>query len=177
MEARFVRSDHDRYLTRVRRDDGVTLEIRGFSRARGLPHDLAHFVVESELDLPFGFWGCVAAGAQFGAVFAGRRPPHGRERSKAVLKQAGQRLTEAEVLVGVLTHAAGTDSERYWPTVRAKLDRGWTILSPLDEQAVEEACRLLRQTAVRWSRLPVGDELPLCWRVQSRFKMSRPRSR
>ncbi len=172
MEAIFVRQDHDRYVTRVTRDDGVVLEIQGFDRTGGLPHDLAHFLVESELGLPFGFWGCIAQGAEFNSarVVDGRRPPHAGERSKVVLKEAGQRLTEAEVLVGVLVTAATTDAKRCWPIVRARLERGWTVPSPVEEQAVESACSLLRETAPRWAGVPVGGELRFSWTVGSRLR-------
>ena len=179
MEATFTRNDHGRYVTHVMRDDKVALEIRGFDRTGGLPHDLAHFVVESELGLQFGFWGCIAAGAEFDSarVVGGRRPPHASERSKTILKEAGQRLTEAEVLVGVLIAAAQTDITRCWPVVRTRLERGWTILSTLDEQAVERACEVLRETAKRWATVPVGGELRLSWTVRSGFQKRRARPR
>ncbi len=157
------------YVTRAIRDDNVTIEIHGSDRAGGLPHDLAHFVVESELGLPYGFWGCVARGAEFRSVrvLAGRRPPRAGERSSSIIKEAGQRLIEAEVLVGVLIAAASTDRRRYWPAVRERLERGWTILTALDEQAVERACLRLRQVAQEWAALPPGGELHLVWKVPS----------
>jgi hypothetical protein len=33
----------------------VLLEVRSFDRPRRLPHDIAHFLVESELQLEHGF--------------------------------------------------------------------------------------------------------------------------
>lgn len=170
MEARFSRDATGGYVTRAVRDDKVTVEIRGSDRAGGLPHDLAHFIVESELDLPYGFWGCLARGAEFRSarVRAGRRPPRARERSTAILKEAGQRLTEAEVLVGVLMTAAASDRRRCWPIVRDRLQRGWTILTPVGEQAVERACQRLRDTAHEWAALPSGGELRLTWPVPRR---------
>jgi hypothetical protein len=179
MEAWFVAGADGDYLTRVTRDDKVTIEIRGSDRTGGLPHDLAHFVVESELALPYGFWGCVGRGAEFRSVrvLAGRRPPRAGERSTAILREAGQRLTEAEVLVGVLIAASSIDRRRYWPVVRERLDRGWTILTTVDEQAVERACRRLRSVAQRWAALPPGGELHLVWRVPSPRRPARSRSR
>lgn len=56
-----------------------------------IPHDLATFVVEHEVGLPFGFWGCVAAGATFDAT-GRRRTPAGR----ALIRQHTDELDVAE---------------------------------------------------------------------------------
>src|SRR5213594_2077421 len=80
MEIVMTRTAEGRSTTRVRRDDGVTLELPSYAPLHRLPHDLAHFVVERTLGLPWGFWGSIAAGVVFGgvevlprkAVFAGR---------------------------------------------------------------------------------------------------------
>ena len=64
-------------MTQVLRDDGVSLEVQSFDRTSTFPHDVAHYIVERELKLEHGFWGCVASGGVFGSVrvIAGRRRP------------------------------------------------------------------------------------------------------
>jgi len=43
-----------------------------------LPHDLYTFVIEDALNIEFGFWGCVAAGATF-KTLGRKRTPQGKE--------------------------------------------------------------------------------------------------
>ena len=61
---------------------------------RDLPHDLATFVIEEELSLEFGFWGCVAAGATFRSL-GRRRTPQGT----AVIAAHRNELDAAEARV------------------------------------------------------------------------------
>jgi hypothetical protein len=46
---------------------------------RGLPHDLAQFVVEGILGLQHGFWGLLANGATFKSVPGRRRTKPGQQ--------------------------------------------------------------------------------------------------
>src|SRR5436309_3270702 len=132
MEITFTRTGEHTYTTSALRDDGVLLEVASYDRTFALPHDLAHYVVERELGLKRGFWGCVAAGATFGSVkvLSGRRPPHAGERSQAVIREAGQQGTEAEVLVGVMLSIMHEGLESHWPAARAALNRAWKLKKP-----------------------------------------------
>lgn len=56
-----------------------------------LPHDLATFVVERQLGIEHGFWGCVAAGATF-RTLGRKRTPQG----KAVITAHADELDAAE---------------------------------------------------------------------------------
>src|SRR5437764_8209351 len=102
MEIVMTRTAEGRSTTRVRRDDGVVLELPSYVPLHRLPHDLAHFVVERTLGLTWGFWGSIAAGAIFGGteVVPRRRTARIEERSRQVLKDASSRVTEAEAVVG-----------------------------------------------------------------------------
>ena len=66
--------------TLVERDDGVAFAMRGAGGGRDLPHDLVHAVVEQQLGVGDGIWGCVAdgvvwrSGAQPGGHSLIRRP-------------------------------------------------------------------------------------------------------
>jgi hypothetical protein len=69
--------------TWVERDDGVVFAMRGAGGGADLPHDLVHAVVEAEVPLADGVWGCVADGVVWGSMrhISGRRPrtrPEGR---------------------------------------------------------------------------------------------------
>lgn len=66
--------------TMVERDDGVVFAMRGAVGGADLPHDLVHAVVETELGITDGVWGCVADGVTWrsrsdrrGPALPGRR--------------------------------------------------------------------------------------------------------
>ena len=101
MRIAVTRVDAHRYATSVERDDGVELCVPGYAFMRALPHDLAHYVVESALRLDYGFWGSVHAGAKFTGmtVLRGRQKPHADERARQTEKQNAQHLSAAERLV------------------------------------------------------------------------------
>jgi hypothetical protein len=150
------------------RRDGTVFELRGFDRPAELPHDLAHFVIEREVGCRFGFWGCVAAGANFQSMtlVEGRRPPHWTERSKEVLRRHHDQLTEAEGLVGLLLElfheGLGNDDE----ALSRRLARRWTPprdavrLGPREARRAVQALTGMRE---RWQALPVGDSLTVTW--------------
>jgi hypothetical protein len=62
MELTAVRGTEDRDRVYVTRDDGSEVFWTWPSYGRELPHDLVHWVVESEARLDQGFWGLVASG-------------------------------------------------------------------------------------------------------------------
>jgi hypothetical protein len=100
---------------------------------RHLPHDLSTFVVESELGLADGFWGCVADGATFRSL-----PRRRTEQGRRVIREHVAELEAAEVLVGadVTAWVAGGR-----PATAGALDA----------------------MLARWQALPPGGELVLRW--------------
>ena len=71
--------------TLVERDDGVVFTMRGAGGGSDLPHDLVHAVVEQQLGVADGIWGCVADGVVWRSMthLSGRQPPHAADRSRA----------------------------------------------------------------------------------------------
>ncbi len=134
MEVRFQKVDDGR-LCRWVAVRGKRTRVPGPTMAAGrtLPHDLSTFVVEAELELAYGFWGCVAAGATFRSL-PRRRTPQGR----AVIGAHVADLDRAEALVGA--------------EVRAWLRGGRP-----------EAAPALDATLVRWRSLPPDGRLVLRW--------------
>ncbi len=172
MEITFTRGGEHSYSTVARRDDGVTLLVPSFDRTHSMPHDLAHFVVERELGLKRGFWGCVAAGATFPGieVVSGRRPPHAAERSKAIIREAGQHGTEAEVLVGLVIDLVQKGLASDGPAARALVSRVWRpskpSRGPLAPEEVQRVCHALREAQQRWQALPIGQSFKVSWPVE-----------
>jgi hypothetical protein len=103
MDITFTKTEQRKYEVRVCRDDGVVLRVQTPDRPAVLPHDMAHYLIDRELNFARGFWGCIAAGAVFGGmqVVAGRRPPRAAERSKEVIKTAGVQLVASELYLSV----------------------------------------------------------------------------
>src|SRR3954467_4737066 len=89
--------------TLVERDDGVVFAMRGAGGGVDLPHDLVHAVVEAELRVRDGIWGCVADGVVWGSMrhVSGRRPPHAAERSQRLKRERAEAIMRAEGLGGL----------------------------------------------------------------------------
>jgi len=65
MEVTFTKANLYKHSSVALRDDGVRLAVPGYGPSKPVPHDMIHLVVEDELAVDYGFWGCVAAGAVY----------------------------------------------------------------------------------------------------------------
>src|SRR5689334_16635452 len=88
MQIAVHRLDRTRYRSVLDRDDGVRYLLDGAGAKGRRPHDLVHYVVESQLGLESGFWGSIADGAVFPGMtwLYGRRRPHATDRGEAVMR-------------------------------------------------------------------------------------------
>jgi hypothetical protein len=158
----FVRAG-DRYFTEVERDDGAVVRLRG-PGARGLPHDLVHYVVESELRVDRGFWGKVARGENVGKVEYVRAP----SRRVRPLKHAPRgKGGDVEAIVGLVQRIHTTLQEKTPSAVGDYLDSSLTPAlrerAGLDPTAVLRMCRRLDHLGGKWSKLRNGGRLVLDW--------------
>ena len=99
---------------------------------RTLPHDLSTFVVEAELRLAHGFWGCVAEGATFRSL-----PRRRTEEGRGVIRAHRADLDAAEARVGAEVRA-WAQGER--PTSAGALDAmlaRWRALRADDRLVLE----------------------------------------
>lgn len=119
--------------------------VPGSTMAAGadVPHDLATFVIERELGIAHGFWGCVAEGATFRSL-GRRRTPQGR----AVIARHVVELDDAEARVNAAFFA--------W-----RRGEGTSVDEALD--AVLE----------RWRALRDGESLVVTWPPTSPERRSR----
>jgi hypothetical protein len=144
--------------TLVERDDGVVFSMRGAGGGADLPHDLVHALVESELGVADGIWGCVADGVVWHSMrhLSGRRPPHAAERSDRLKRERAGAIGRAEALADVVGRlargapvlpaertAAGFDAARLTAAAAALRDAGrrWAALEPGADWVVEWAPR------------------------------------
>ena len=175
MQITFTRTGLRTYTTVAVRDDRVGVSIPAFDRPAALPHDIAHFVVERDLGLRRGFWGCVADGAMFPgmSVVSGRQSPRAAERSREVIRDSGQQGTEAEVLVGTLLHIAEGGLDTSSPLVRDLMRDMWAPAgrpshATVTADDVRRICEALREAERGWHRTPVGQSMQVSWEVAAR---------
>ena len=101
-----------------------------------LPHDLYTFVIEDELGIEYGFWGCVAAGATFNTLGRKRTP-----QGKMVIAHHLDDLDAAEARVNEIYFA--------WHVGKP---------TPLDRE--------LDSMLSRWRALADREELTLMWPIR-----------
>ncbi len=141
--------------TLVERDDGVVFTMRGAGGGAGLPHDLVHAVVETELQVRDGVWGCVADGVVWGSMrhVSGRQPPHAADRSARLKRERTAAVQRAELVADVV----------------ARLARGAEVLpgqvAALDvpPARLDAAVAALRAAAERWAELTPGEDHVVEW--------------
>lgn len=163
------RGDTRRYRSLLHRPDGLVVAFEGGSYnkiggGRDLPHDLAHLIVEDELDLRLGVWGVLAAGGMFrhAEVVEGRRAPHATRRGREVISAAGDRIMQAEVLVRAVCDAvaeASTDAR----AVRRAAGERWAS-DALTDAALERCSARLHAGSAAWGALAPGERLREAWR-------------
>jgi hypothetical protein len=175
MEITFAKRDQRDYDIFVRRDDGVLLQLTSFDRPLRMPHDIAHFVVENELQLEYGLWGLLAAGVMFSnvRVVSGRPRRYSAERFRSMLKKVKQQPVEAEVLVSVMLKIAQEQSDNEWRAAKAQLDAVWKprqsqLQRPINHADVRRVCTELRKVEEQWRALPVGQNLTVTWALNNK---------
>ena len=143
--------------TLVERDDGVVLAMRGAGGGADLPHDLVHALVETELRILDGVWGCVADGVVWGSMrhVSGRRPPHAAERSERLKRERRDPVTRAELVADVV-HRLAEGAEVLPAQVSS---------SGLPPERLQAAAEALRDATVRWSALAPGETWVVEWAV------------
>src|SRR3954447_6356933 len=141
--------------TLVARDDGVVFRMRGAGGGDGLPHDLVHALVEQELRITDGIWGCVADGVVWGSMrhVSGRQPPHATQRSASLKKERADRIREAEGLADLVGRLARGTSPPPGEVARSGHTR----------EALDRAAASLASAAARWAALAPGERWTISW--------------
>jgi hypothetical protein len=147
----------------VARDDGAVIRFRGPGHADPLPHDLVHFVVESELRLENGFWGETARGRIFGPVTVVQKAANPKAHQPKPRK-GGQ---EVERLATLAQRAWNGSAERDYGSLRQFLaatttpaQRERTGITPA---AIRRVCARLDSAAKKWQQVRQGERLVVEW--------------
>ena len=146
--------------TIIERDDGVVFTMRGAGGGDELPHDLVHAIVETELRISDGIWGCVADGAVWGSMrhVSGRRPPHVQDRSDRLKREREAAIGRAESVADLVHRLAR--GEEVLPSQRSA--------AGVPEAELTAAVEALRDAERRWAALAPGDTWTFEWQVGSR---------
>ena len=155
--------------TLVERDDGVVFAMRGAGGGAELPHDLVHALVETELGIADGIWGCVADGVVWNSMrhVSGRQPPHAGERSAALKKQRAAAIGRAEAVADLVSRMAKG----------AAVLPGEVTSTKLPPAEVDRAAAELRSAGRRWTDLRPGQTWTLTWAAAPGGPRRRSRSR
>jgi hypothetical protein len=155
--------------TLVERDDGVVFAMRGAGGGADLPHDLVHALVETELGVADGIWGCVADGVVWGSMrhVSGRQPPHAAERSARLKRERAAAIQRAEALADLVGRSARG----------AEVLPGEVAALGLPPERVAVAAVALADAGRSWRALAVGEAWTLEWPVPRNRDRSRPPGR
>jgi hypothetical protein len=153
--------------TVVERDDGVVFAMRGPGGGADLPHDLVHALVESELRITDGVWGCISDGVVWGSMrhVSGRRPPHSAERSDRLKRERRAAVMHAEGVADLVERLA----------VGAEVLPSQIPASGVPRDRLDAAAAVLREATARWAAAVPGDTWLLEWPAVSRDRGRAPR--
>jgi hypothetical protein len=157
------RSDGEKHRAIAARSDGTAVILWMHDYGDALPHDLVHWVVESELELEWGFWGLVAAGAQLEVVQrSGARAPRLIQPVEDPLVAEHERdLLIAEALVAGFS--SFDDGRPLMDRLREHL-AGLDALSALPPaESIDAISRHLSELGTVWRSLKPGGRLRLQW--------------
>src|SRR5690349_9692129 len=84
---------------------------------RRFPHDLTHWLVEAQVDLPYGFWALAGRQAPFDSftLVRGRWPKGAHEFLDRVRRKHRGEMLHAEAMGGLPLARADLDVKGEWP--------------------------------------------------------------
>jgi hypothetical protein len=146
--------------TLVERDDGVVFTMRGAGGGGDLPHDLVHAVVEQQLGVDDGIWGCVADGVVWRSMthVSGRQPPHAADRSQRLKSERAASIQRAEALADLVGRLASG----------AQVRPGEIPATGMPPQALVAAAAELRTARRHWAGLAPGEVRVVEWKASPR---------
>jgi hypothetical protein len=167
LQITFLKTSDRTLETTALRDDGVTVQLRGSWRQSELPHDLGHYVVESELGLAHGFWGCIGDGALFPGVTVvpGKQSPRANPRAQALVRAVYQERGASELLLRAFQAATRIEdpARRFAELVSQEVRRWFPAAAKVDKDTRRRIVERLLILEDRWQGLAVGESLTFFW--------------
>jgi hypothetical protein len=182
VEVEFRRTGARRYALTIHRTGLPPLEIGGPGHDPLMPHDLQHFIVESELGLRHGIFGFLAAGGQAAGAAgpgedlraAARRRRKASRRDDTLLRHGGRgdgAASERATYVcwyAWLRQSADPERSRRAATMAetASLILGQMARDErqrFTDELFARVCARMDALSARWAQLRVGDSLSVEW--------------
>ena len=135
----------------------------------GFPHDLGHWVMEAQVDLPWGFWSLAGQQAPFASfeLVSGRWPKGKQEWFDRVRRKHGLSMLHAEAQDGRWLIDPDLDVHAQWPTIRDRLARQYAFedspLARFGPQDVEALRPFALRAAATWDVLRPGGSVQVTW--------------
>jgi hypothetical protein len=156
MEVRFTKTAERRYRVSIEGSDVVSSYMDpapGYD-AR-LPHDMAHFIVESELGIKGGVFGQIAAGGAFIV------PTDNTKRRK--IARRARRIAHANQKDALLSEHLVAVTCNLWQNKIAEAPS----IAGLRAADINRVCREFDAASAVWSKLGVGESMSLVWHGSS----------
>lgn len=141
----------------------------GLPWTSGLPHDLGHWMMEAQVELPYGFWALAGQQAPFASLtlVQGRWPKGKQEWFDRVRRKHGTAMLHAEAQDGIWLADPDLDVRAQWSEIRRRLTQTYAFQeSPLQRWGPQDIERLrpfaLRNAAI-WEGLPAGGQVEVHW--------------
>lgn len=152
----------------VLRGDGSRV-VTTFPHKGPLPHDLVHFVVESELGIGGGFWGMVAAGRHPEEIAAiAKAAGHASAKRAGIPDAAVLEIVQAERAVECfeadLWDSSEGDAETFRAVLAAACERSFVPAPEVSDTAMHRIRASLAEFREQWSKLARAESLLLEWR-------------
>ncbi len=186
MDVEFRRTGERRYALAVHRKDLPPFEIGGPGYDPIMPHDLQHFIVESELGLTHGIFGFLAAGGDAGGAphLGAGEPPRAATRRRAKAARRDRKLLRrggrddgpaSERATSICWYEwlrRSRDPERR-ARAAALAERAKNVLAVMParereaftEELFTRVCARMDELSARWADLDVGESFSVAWTV------------
>jgi hypothetical protein len=150
MIVRITKKAERNLLACIRSDKSYTITNAG----PGLPHhDIAHYVVESQLELKNGFFGLIAKGYTIDQL-----------SDPEIIRKLGPESWLAEILTRALQslHSRACTVDQFLPLVQAEVETRRDLEMPvLNEEIILIMLRRYQELLLEWSEIKDGNALEM----------------
>jgi hypothetical protein len=158
----FTRTGRKQNLVSVTRDDGTQVSFE-WPEHPGLPHDLVHLVVESELGMRHAFWGLVHDGVDVVRINEAEARARRGGRASEIDGRSLAELYVAEAVVSVFASegfAGAIDSAMRREMIsQSSASFGISDVPAIDDEVAARIRARIAELGARWARTERGESL------------------
>jgi hypothetical protein len=168
MRIAFVRTGRKNNRVSAVRDDGSSVSFE-WPEHPGLPHDLVHVVIESELRMRDAFWGLVHDGVDVVRINDAEARARRGGRASEIEGRSLAELYLAEAVVSVFaseTYGGAIDAQMRAEMIEQSCAQLGIASPPVIDDSVAERIRArLAELGAQWNRTRPGESLELFYEV------------